>query len=73
MTTEKIIKNNTGNSNDSDSRTATIMFIDLVGSSEVASHRGINDYNDDYLKIFHEKMSDAITEIGFKKLNKNSS
>lgn len=40
-------------------RKATIMFVDLVGSSEVASHRDLKGYSEGYLNRFHEIMGKA--------------
>ncbi|TFB09172.1 hypothetical protein E3V36_07165 [Candidatus Marinimicrobia bacterium MT.SAG.2] len=41
-------------------RTATIMFIDLIGSSEVASIKSLNYYRNIYLKQFHDTINTVL-------------
>ena len=54
-------------------RVATIMFVDLVGSSEVASLWKLEDYRKDYLDEFHATLTEAIGYHYLEKKNKKLS
>lgn len=43
-----------------DERIATIMFVDLIGSSEVASLWKLDDYQDEYLDEYHTALNEAL-------------
>lgn len=52
-------------------RVATIMFVDLVGSSEVASLWKLEEYSQNYLDEFHKKLNEALDYHKLEKKNKN--
>ena len=62
MTAQNQRENKMDKSNDQIPRTATIMFIDLVGSSEVASLWKSSAYREDYLKGFHETVNETLIQ-----------
>lgn len=51
------------NQNDPSERTATILFVDLIGSSEVASIKGLKNYSEKYIQRFQKVVEESIEKV----------